>query len=127
MGLAMVVLLLLVAPLMLSGYGTFHDWAAGEWLEEVHAFFGNAMLFTVLAHLALIVVLSVQRRRNQALPMLTGRAPGPGADLVGSRRRWLAALLLLAVLGYGAWEWQQAPHGLLPGPASSARQGDDDD
>lgn len=127
MGLAMVLLLLVVAPLTLSGYATFHEWASGEWLEEVHEFFGNAMLVLVLAHLGLILLLSIQRRRNMALPMLTGRAPGPGPDLVGSPRRWLATLLLLAVLGYGAWEWQQAPHGLLPGPSAQGRHGDADD
>ena len=29
------------------------------------------------------------------------------------RRNWLACLLCAAVLGYVAWEWQQAPNGLV--------------
>ena len=123
MGLAVVLLLAAVVPLTASGIGTFHEWSAGEWLEEVHEFFGNAMLFVVLAHLALILALSVQRRRNQATPMVTGRVPGNGPDLVQKNRTWLAALLLLAVLAYGGWEWQQAPNGLLA-PASEVEDDD---
>ena len=45
--------------------------------------------------------------------MLTGRLPGKGPDLVRRNQGWLAILLLLAVLGYWRWEWQQAPNGLL--------------
>jgi hypothetical protein len=33
---------------------------------------------------------------------------------VKHNRRWLAALLLLAVLAFGAWQWQTSPRGLLP-------------
>ncbi|MFN3570259.1 MAG: cytochrome b/b6 domain-containing protein [Polaromonas sp.] len=116
MALAVVALLLMVLPLTLSGYATYNDWGdflGGDWLEEVHEFFGEAFLFVVLAHLALIAGLSLLRRKNQALPMLTGRIAGTGPDLVQKNRVWLAALLLLAVLAYGAWEWQQSPSGLI--------------
>lgn len=134
MALAVVALMLLVLPLTLSGYATFNEWGVfpGEdWLGELHEFFGEAMLFVVLAHLALILALSVLRRKNQAAPMLTGRVDGPGPDLVPHNRGWLAALLLMAVLAYGAWEWQQAPNGLLPANAwslmTSGSGSDDDD
>ena len=40
--LSVVVLLALIAPLTLSGYGTYNEWA-GDWLEDVHEFFGNAL------------------------------------------------------------------------------------
>ena len=30
------------------------------------------------------------------------------------------ALLLIAVLAYGAWEWQQSPNGLIPAKALSS-------
>lgn len=108
MGLAIVALLLTVAPLTLSGYATYNDWG-GEWLEDLHETLGEAMLWLVLAHLGLLLLLSVLRRKNQALPMLTGRVDGPGPDLARHNHGWLAALLLAAVLGYWAWEWQQAP------------------
>lgn len=131
MALAVFALLAMVVPLTLSGYGTFHEWGdllGGDWLEEVHEFFGEAFLLVVLAHLALIAGLSVLRRKNQALPMLTGRVAGPGPNLVQKNRDWLAALLLLAVLAYGAWEWQQSPKGLVSVSAlSSLTAGEDRD
>ena len=126
-------LMLLLAPLALSGYATYAEWggkSAGEWLEEVHEAFANAMLALVLLHVGLIALMSVLRRQNQALPMLRGRVSGPGPDLVHSQRRWLAGLLLLAVLAFGAWQWRESPHGLLPlhagAGAVSATDGDDD-
>jgi hypothetical protein len=123
-----VALLALVVPLTLSGYGTYNDWGdvlGGDWLGELHEFFGEAFLFVVLAHLALIAALSLLRRKNQALPMLSGRVEGSGPNLVQHNRRWLAALLLIAVLAYGAWEWQQSPKGLVSEQAlSSLTSGD---
>jgi cytochrome b len=135
MALAVFSLLALVVPLTLSGYGSYNDWGdflGGDWLEEVHEFFGEAFLMVVLAHLALIAGLSVLRRKNQALPMLTGRVAGPGPHLVQKNRVWLAVLLLLAVLAYGAWEWQQSPKGLVSAQAigsfmaGDSRDHDDD-
>ena len=130
MVLAVVALLVMVLPLTLSGYATYNDWGdflGGDWIEDVHEFLGEAILFVVLAHMGLIAVLSVLRRKNQALPMLTGRIPGPGPNLVQKNRTWLAALLLLAVLAFGAWEWQQSPDGLLPGSAQVGRHHDADE
>lgn len=130
MTLAIVLLLAIVVPLTLSGYATYNDWGdmlGGNWIEEVHEFFGEAMLFVVLAHLALIAGLSMLRRKNQALPMLTGRVQGPGPNLVQKNRVWLAAALLLAVLAFGAWEWQQSPSGLMASGTSTERSRDHDD
>ena len=134
MALAIVLLLALVVPLTLSGYATYNDWGAalggnwmGEAMEEVHEFFGNALLLVVLAHIALIAGLSVLRRKNQALPMLTGRVGGKGPDLVPKNRTWLAALLLIATLAFGAWQWQQSPSGWVTSSASTERQRHHDD
>ncbi len=110
----MLSLLALTLPLTLSGYGTYEEWWGGDMLEELHEFFGNAMLALVALHLALIAFASLVRRKNQALPMLSGRVEGPGPDLVKHERRWLAALLLVAMLGFLAWQWQQTPEGLIP-------------
>ena len=107
MALAVGSMLVLTVPLTLSGYGTSNDWGAflgGDWLEDVHEFFGNAFLAVVLGHIAFIVALSVLRRRNQALPMLTGRIAGAGPDLVKRNRVWLAVLLGAAVLGFIVWQ-----------------------
>lgn len=126
MALAVAALLALVLPLTVSGIATFHEWGGalgGDWLEEIHEFFGEALLAVVLAHLAMIAALSVLRRKNQALPMITGRVEGPGPDLVQHNRVWLAALLLVAVLAYWSWEWQQSPSGLLPSVVSAVDRG----
>jgi cytochrome b len=122
-------LLLFVVPLAASGYATYADWG-GEWLAEVHEAFANAMLLLVLLHLGLMGLLSALRRQNQTLPMLTGRVSGSGPDLVSSQRHWLAGLLLVAALGFGAWQWNESPNGLLAsassGGAASARERDED-
>lgn len=129
MGAAIVALLLAVLPLTLSGYATYNEWG-GEWLEDLHEVVGESMLWLVLAHLGLLLLISVLRRKNQALPMLTGRVDGAGPDLVKNNRSWLAALLLVAVLGYWGWEWQQAPQAssnAITAPWADQRGHDDDD
>lgn len=121
MALAVVAILLAVVPLTASGYATFNDWG-GEWLEEVHEALGEALVWLVVAHLGLLLAISVARGRNQALPMLTGRIDGAGPDLVKHDRAWLAALVLAALVGYWAWEWQQpAPVALGEHAASHSR------
>ena len=131
MALAIVALLVIVVPLTLSGYATYNEWGdflGGDWLGEVHEFFGEAFLAVVLGHLAMIAGLSVLRRKNQAAPMLTGRVEGPGPDLVRNNHLWLAMVLLAAVLAFAAWEWQQAPNGLIPAqPWSTGASGDSGD
>lgn len=131
---AVVAILVLVVPLTMSGYATFNDWGdalGGDWMEDVHGFLGDALLAVVLAHVALIAGLSLLRRKNLAQAMVTGRGQGPGPDLAKRNHAWLAALVLLAVLAFWAWQWQQAPHGLLyggdPSGAASSRHNVDDD
>jgi len=114
MALAIVSMMLLVVPLVLSGYGTYDDWGdvlGGDWLEETHELVGNAFLILVLAHVGLIAALSVLRRQNQALPMFTGRVRGNGPNLVRHNRAWLAGLLLLAVVALGVSQWLDSPGG----------------
>lgn len=110
-GLAILTMLLLVLPLALSGYATYNDWGnalGGDWLEEVHEFFGNALLMMVALHLGLLATLSLLRRQNLARSMLTGRVPGRGPDLVAKNRAWLAALLLAAAVAFGIWHFWQS-------------------
>ena len=117
MALAIVVLLLMVLPLTLSGYATYNEWGdflGGDWVGEVHEFFGEASLAVVLAHIAAIVGLSLWRRKNMAAPMVTGQVDGAGPDVAKRNHLWLGVLLLAAVLAYWTWEWQQSPHGLIP-------------
>ena len=117
MAVAIVVLLLMVLPLTLSGYAAYNEWGdflGGDWVGEVHEFFGEASLAVVLAHIAAIVGLSLWRRKNMAAPMVTGQVEGVGPDVAKRNHLWLGVLLLAAVLAYWTWEWQQSPHGLIP-------------
>ena len=108
MALVVVLILGTILPLTLSGYAVWDKWG-GEWLEDVRELFGNALLMLVLAHIGLIAVMSLLRRKNQALPMLTGRMPGAGPDLAKRNHRLLAALVLACVMGFWGWQWSEAP------------------
>lgn len=124
--LAIVGVLLTVALTTATGWLTYEEFT-GEWMEEVHEFAGNLLLALVLGHIALVLGLSLLRRRNLAGPMLTGRTPGRGPDLVKRNGGWLAALMVAAVLGFWAWQWQGAPDQASNGAAAIARQGQDHD
>lgn len=126
MALAITAMLALVLPLTLSGYLNYNE-VGGDWTEELHELAGNALLVLVLGHLGLLLLLSLLRRKNQALPMLTGRTPGPGPDLVRHNARWLAGLLRVAVLGYWTWEWQQAVNAAPVLQTSGRLQGEGED
>jgi cytochrome b len=126
---AVVALMVLVVPLTLSGYATYNEW--GDWLGDVHELAGNAFLVVVLAHVGIVLLLSLLRRKNMAMQMVHGRGQGPGPDVVKRNHAWLAVLILVAVLGYWSWEWQQSPNGLISAQAvtdllSGRESGDSD-
>lgn len=107
MALAIALMLLLVVPLTLSGYATYNDWGdvlGGDWIEDLHELVANTFLFTIAAHLGMMALLSLLRGQNLALPMCTGRMPGPGASPVQRNRLGLALLMLLAVLAFVVWQ-----------------------
>lgn len=109
MALAVALILAVIIPLTLSGYAVWDAWG-GEWLEDVHEFFGTTLLALVLVHIGLVALLSLLRRKNQALPMLTGRVAGAGPDLAKRNHRILAALVLACVMGFWGWQWTEAPN-----------------
>lgn len=122
-------LLALGLAVSLSGLVMEQEWLGGwlgDALEELHEASGEIMLALVLGHLALILGASLLKRQNAALPMITGRMPGRGPDLVKQGMGWLAALILTAVLGFWAWQWQSAPTdaGPLDGQPAISRSHD---
>ncbi|MCV2358290.1 cytochrome b/b6 domain-containing protein [Paucibacter sp. TC2R-5] len=131
--LAVVAILLAALTAALSGVGLEQAWWGNRWedaLEELHELLGNASLAVVLAHLALIAGVSLLRRHNHAGPMLSGRSPGKGPDLVKQNMSPLALLLVAVVMGFWWWQWQDAPSKLSDRPGISARHQsshDDDD
>lgn len=100
-------LLSTLLPVVASGYATYMA-LSGEWLEEVHEFFGNLMLAAVLVHVGGVLVMSLVQGRNLAAPMLSGRVPGKGPDLVCHNLAGLAGLLLALVLIFWGWQWKSA-------------------
>jgi len=100
-------LLVVVLPLTLSGYATFNDWG-GEWLGELHEAVGEFTWFLAWSHVALVLGISLLRRKNLVVPMWTGRQEGRGPDLAKYDHRWLAFLMAVGVLAYWAWEMVQA-------------------
>lgn len=120
---SMLLLLAVAGPLVLAGYAGHIDWLGLEdGFGELHEAFANVAMSLVLAHLALVVLLSVLRGRNIAAPMLTGRSAGPGPDLIQANRAWLAALVLAFWLGFVGWQASQAG-GLGAGEHSGERHG----
>ncbi|MEZ5659433.1 MAG: cytochrome b/b6 domain-containing protein [Burkholderiaceae bacterium] len=121
-GLSIATALLATVPLVLSGYASYQDWGdviGGDLFEELHEALGEGVLNLVLLHLFAVLALSLSMKRNLAMQMVHGRIPGRGPDPVRRNRRWLAASMLVAVLGFWAWQWQQAPQ-LSPGAPGRA-------
>lgn len=116
-------ILALVLPLALSGYATQNEWLGGEWLEGLHEGLAHALLGAVVVHLGTLVLGSVMKRENLARPMLGGRVPGAGPDLVRHNRAWMAVAMLAVVAGLFAWQWQAAPQGLWPSSSATASAG----
>jgi len=121
---AIVALLALTLLTAASGWAVESAWG-GHWLEEAHEAAAHALLAVALVHVAGVVVGSWLHRENLVRSMLTGRKAGDPAQAIG--RAWLpvAALMLVAVLGFWWLQWSQAP--LAPAPHAVSKSVDDDD
>jgi cytochrome b len=125
--LAIVGLLLLAAVTTASGWATYNQ-VGGEWLEEVHEAIANGMLLLVIVHVAAVLLSSWLHRENLVGAMMHGRKPAPPQEGIRSAWRSVAALMLVAVLGFWWLQWQSAPAGgLAAGTAASAQARDHDD
>ena len=127
--LAIVALLLLAVAVPATGWALFND-MGGEWLEDVHEGVANAMLALVAVHVAAVAISSWLHRENLVSAMVTGRKTAPREEAIRGAWRSVAALLLVAVLGFWWLQWQTAPgEGLLAGgqQAWSKMEHDDDD
>lgn len=89
---------------------------APHWLEEVHELLATGMLALVAVHVLGVVVGSLAHRENLVRAMFTGRKQGSPDQAIRSAWATVAAVMLCAVLGWWAWQWQHAP---VAGPAES--------
>jgi cytochrome b len=105
---AIVGLLALTLAIAASGWALFNQ-AGGEWLEEAHELAANTMLALVGVHVAGVMFASWLHRENLVGAMFSGRKAAPPQDALRSAWRSVAALMLVAVLGFWSWQWQAAP------------------
>ncbi len=124
--LAIIALLGLTLAVTAAGWATFNDYG-GDWVEEFHEVAANVMLAVVGVHVAGVILGSWLHHESLVAAMITGRKRGSPED--GVRRAWhgLAALMLVAVLGFWWLQWQSAPPAQGTTAAASAKAHDDDD
>jgi hypothetical protein len=91
-----------------SGWATYND-VGGDWLEDLHEGAANALLALVVVHVLGVVVSSRLHHENLVRSMVTGHKFGRPEDAIRSAWRSVAALMVVAVLGFWSWQWTQAP------------------
>jgi cytochrome b len=119
--LAIVAMLGLTLAIGASGWSVYND-IGGEWLEEVHQFAANLMLALIGVHIAGVLLASWMHRENLTGAMLDGRKSARPEDGVRSAWRSVAALMLVAVMGFWWLQWQTTPAaaGMTERPAATA-------
>jgi cytochrome b len=115
--LAIVGLLGLAVLVSVTGWGTYHEVGALS-SEDLHELLANAMLALVGVHVAGVLLGSWLERENLVKAMFTGRKTGPASKAISGSRAGVAALVLVSVLAFWAWQWQAGPTG-APGAAAS--------
>lgn len=122
------------ALIVATGWATYQDLGGGA-LEELHEGLAKAVLALVFVHVAGVIVSSRLHHQNLVRAMVDGHKLGWPEDGIRSAWRSLAALMVVAVLGFWSWQWTQAPEpGSLAAQWQSDRHGrghdgghDDDD
>jgi cytochrome b len=126
--LAILALLGLALAVVASGWALYND-LTGEWVEDVHEAVANLMLTLVFVHVAAVLFSGWLHKENLVRAMIDGRKPGSPKDSIRSAWRTVAALMLVAVLGFWWMQWQSAPTAadLADRPAVAAKAGEHHD
>ena len=127
--LAIVLLLGLALAVAASGYGVYNE-LTGEWLAKAHEVIAKLMLGVVGVHVAGVVVGSLLHRENLVRAMLTGRKHGRPDEGIREAWRKVAAVMLVAVLGFWWLQWQGSPvdsGGTGQAPIAAGSKGHDRD
>jgi cytochrome b len=123
---AIVVLLILGIANGVTGWLALEE-IGGDWSEEIHEFFGNAMLAVVVIHVVGVIVSGRLHKENLILAMVTGRKQGSSGEGITGSRPVAALLLLAALLGFWAWSYQNPDLFSESGQQNEHQQEDDDD
>jgi cytochrome b len=125
--LAILALLGLTAAVTAAGWALFND-IGGSWIEEIHEAAAQLLLALVCVHVAAVLLSSWLHGDNLIGAMVTGRKAVPPREAVRSAWRSVAALMLVAVLGFWWTQWQGSPAAAGgPAHAAAARHLDHDD
>jgi cytochrome b len=126
--------LAIVAMLGLGALIVGSGWAldkhiGGELFEDLHEAAANLMLAVVVVHIVGVLIASRLHHENLVGAMFSGHKAAPTEQGIRSAWRSVAALMLVAVLGFWAWQWQGAPAAgsMAASTAGSADRGHDDD
>ena len=105
-----------------SGWALYND-IGGELFEDLHEGAANAMLAVVGVHIAGVLIASRLHHENLTGAMFSGRKPAAPEDGIRSAWRSVAALMLVAVLGFWGWQWQTRPDATLAGTEQATTAG----
>lgn len=107
-GLAIVAMLGLGAAAVASGWAADQG-LAGDGIADLHEAVVSALLFAIGVHIAGALVSSALQHENLPWAMVTGRKRGRPADAITSARGPVAAVVLVAVLGFWLLRWREPP------------------
>lgn len=91
--------LLVSVFIAITGYALYNE-ITGDWMSEIHEFFGNFLLMAVLLHIAVIGLLVVGKKAQGLRPMWSGRRVGAGPDVAKSNHLWVAMLFSVLVTSF---------------------------
>lgn len=127
--LAIVALLLLAIGVTSTGWATYAG-LGGHWLGELHEGIASVMLGLVGVHVAAVALSSWLHRENLVASMVTGRKAAPPGEAIRARWRSVAAVMLVAVLGFWWLQWQSPADAVAAAPrhgwGTMAHHEDDD-
>lgn len=94
--LAILSMLFLILLITVTGYVIFND-LSGEWVSEMHEFFGNFLLVIVGIHIGGVFLSSFKHRENLVKAMISGMKVGEHSQGIHRNYWWLAVLLMIGV------------------------------